>query len=1437
MKNFIFVLFLVLSLGIFAQWEKQGVASGVINDITAFDHSVGENFIHIGAETGIFYHSEMYSENWYDESLGLKDSSLKKICGLWDQIASDVHAVLSEDGVYAKGTGNFVWADEKGLQTGTGQPIGYKNTSGIALEKENTGRYNVYLSLSGYGIFKRPFCGNSWCSDGNPIFFDDVEGATYWEASGNPNIWHKDKCKYNSASFSWKAGADDYPNCYANYPPDNTSYLTMSQYVDLGPPGHGFKLRFWEYLNTEYYWDPVKIQVQQYGQSTWEDLAVYYGYSIGNRVFSLEKYSGQIKIRFVFTSDSFYEYEGWYIDDIEISKDAPWQGLNPQIPNPYVTDLYFYDDGGTKRLYATTVDFGGSYFGHIYSFDGYNWTALGDRGVNYLSIDGPKYGTSGKIISGTQGNGIYEFNGSNFVPFCSASPPPGDFISVSVDPINPNNGPFSALTPNYFYKLDPTCSQPYQQYSYNFKGRAKSTQAFCNGAWEKVFYVGTNGFGLMSLDCKNPNSKPKPIGNEKPSETSFQIRSKGVSSMAISYKTSDDRTVIFASSKTDGMYKAISKPTDNSFDYFLRYFYNPLSEGTSKGLCVAIVPDYNEDGLVSDPGSLTIYLGTSEEGIFKSNDGGASWEKTSFPDGYNVVDIVLSPQFFSDLTIFALTSDAKVFISTNGGNTWNEDVDLGQGQTYPRGFDLEISPFLDYGMIVFAATNQGLWRRTAASGWQNVFGIFSLSVSLSPLFGNSSANPPVEGSTVLVGTYGSGIYYSNNYGNFGTFNPAFSPSSPLSSSIVPVLRLHNRYDVGSISGQNLYTVFLASFVEENPNEGIYEMYVGDNGQWVYNPISGGFLVDDFRISDIQFHPYFNRQTGVGKKFIYASHKSKKIFRAEYGLWNWISMNGFYHTPQYIYSISEKPDDPNIVLAGTKGFGPMISFDGGFSYFPWGSILKDNKVMHDVHSVSFTHSIGTFSRGIASAGNCSFVDSPTCSEYYGIYYSDYTNPNFLPNWQRSSLCLPPSNCSTPPLNYSSDNFNGHLVKEIRYTNLTTDIEGADFTAGPIMSDPNLGGQYGIYWQIDLGGPDTPASLSDSTYPASYSFGPGRDTKSSFIWGAQGKTVSSLRVSSTPGAYKWSKTTSLWSQKNGNGSYSLPDADFRSIYSISENEVLIGAGDGNGIYKTEDGGYRWLNSNNGLEYTSKKVTAISGNSSYIFASLQETSIGSGDGGIYLSDCQSKGYAWVYYSNGMSCSSSYELSLGSTIYTGSTCDGIYGLTTVEYLWYPKAYFTFKRENPWNEREVKFYDRSAGLCTQDCSTCPNATWSWICEDGFSSSSQNPSNTFSTSGSHLCSLTVQNTYYGYYDTYNNSIYIPEVLPLYIEKYGSYLRLYWQRLPNDETEGYKYKIYRDTSPQGTGLLLLQTITPPDPTYCNSTNCWYVDTSSSGSVYYYRIFTE
>jgi photosystem II stability/assembly factor-like uncharacterized protein len=65
----------------------------------------------------------------------------------------------------------------------------------------------------------------------------------------------------------------------------------------------------------------------------------------------------------------------------------------------------------------------------------------------------------------------------------------------------------------------------------------------------------------------------------------------------------------------------------------------------------------------------TLYVGTSDEGIFKSEDGGGSWEKLSGIEHPRVTAVAVSP---ADGAIYAGTEPSALFASRDRGGSWRE---------------------------------------------------------------------------------------------------------------------------------------------------------------------------------------------------------------------------------------------------------------------------------------------------------------------------------------------------------------------------------------------------------------------------------------------------------------------------------------------------------------------------------------------------------------------------------------------------------------------------------------------------------------------------------------------------------------------------------------------------------------------------------------------
>jgi photosystem II stability/assembly factor-like uncharacterized protein len=75
--------------------------------------------------------------------------------------------------------------------------------------------------------------------------------------------------------------------------------------------------------------------------------------------------------------------------------------------------------------------------------------------------------------------------------------------------------------------------------------------------------------------------------------------------------------------------------------------------------CLAVDPE--------DPD--TLYVGTSDEGIFKSSDGGKSWEGLSGVEHPRVTAVAISPV---DGAVYAGTEPSSLFVSRDGGASWRE---------------------------------------------------------------------------------------------------------------------------------------------------------------------------------------------------------------------------------------------------------------------------------------------------------------------------------------------------------------------------------------------------------------------------------------------------------------------------------------------------------------------------------------------------------------------------------------------------------------------------------------------------------------------------------------------------------------------------------------------------------------------------------------------
>lgn len=202
-------------------------------------------------------------------------------------------------------------------------------------------------------------------------FTDDVEsGEGEWThgpvTGGFVDEWHIDTYRSHTPGHSWKFGGEG-----STYYADSADGALVMRPICLGADA---QLRFWDWLASEQEtsmsaWDCCLVEMTTDGGVTWDVIEPVGGYShiknsnpanplpqgtpcwSGNHgwrqeTFNLSAYAGEtVQVRFRFASDGYVTYEGWYVDDIELTS-APtalvadgagsWTfRLSQNAPNPF----------------------------------------------------------------------------------------------------------------------------------------------------------------------------------------------------------------------------------------------------------------------------------------------------------------------------------------------------------------------------------------------------------------------------------------------------------------------------------------------------------------------------------------------------------------------------------------------------------------------------------------------------------------------------------------------------------------------------------------------------------------------------------------------------------------------------------------------------------------------------------------------------------------------------------------------------------------------------------------------------------------------------------------------------------------------------------------------------------------------------------------------
>ena len=200
-------------------------------------------------------------------------------------------------------------------------------------------------------------------------FSDDMEnGDNGWTHEGSDDPWHLSTHRSHSTEHAWYVGVED------EWHYDDDSYGRLISPAFFVPNDAVLSFWHWGELEADDYdaSDAVLVQVSESG-GDWRLIEPQdgYSYTIGEGVesplspgtpcfsgsfdwrqehFDLAAWAGSnIRVSFLFASDYELNYEGWYLDDLQVNSSAPeWISYQPgagTVPADEEATIYFYFDG------------------------------------------------------------------------------------------------------------------------------------------------------------------------------------------------------------------------------------------------------------------------------------------------------------------------------------------------------------------------------------------------------------------------------------------------------------------------------------------------------------------------------------------------------------------------------------------------------------------------------------------------------------------------------------------------------------------------------------------------------------------------------------------------------------------------------------------------------------------------------------------------------------------------------------------------------------------------------------------------------------------------------------------------------------------------------------------------------------------------------------
>jgi len=550
--------------------------------------------------------------------------------------------------------------------------------------------------------------------------------------------------------------------------------------------------------------------------------------------------------------------------------------------------------------------------------------------------------------------------------------------------------------------------------------------------------------------------------------------------------------------------------------------WSPINNGlTSPGI----------NALAVDPQNSAIVVATGSDGSYISRDSGTFWTKLPISNGGNSKDIKFDPQNPDYIYVGTV---GGLYRSTDGGSTWNEIVGTKFGDTWsPNIMQVAVN-----GQTIYAIqqqennTGRALWRSTdGGTNWSEI-DIPGVTVSSNLL--RSLDIDPANPSIVIFGTeYGqrssaSGVYETQNGGKNWTqvittpdyyFNVVFNQGNPNYIYVANGNGVYETNDGGQTWQAPQGSVDIMT-VDADPTNPL--VLYGGGFSAMYKTVDGG-------------QTWTSINKGLDAQFITGlafSSNNSTLYAATWvgGMWtstdygvSWVQNS---LSQVYLSILLMDPANPSHMLAGNPGL-PWETTDGGQSWVQ--------------------RTFNTQSQALAFAANSDLYESL-------IGWSVYKSTDDGNTWVEKSNGLPTCPTTQCWINFiAGDPVDPNTI----YVSMRS-----------VRQDPIAGAVTTGYLYKTTDGGDNWSSIHNgitNDYLQSLTVDP---TNQSILY-----------LGTTNGVFKSIDGGQNWAVAATSGLPAYTSVNIIAVDPLNNEVIYIGT-EGQGVYRSRDGGATWSSFNYGL-----------------------------------------------------------------------------------------------------------------------------------------------------------------------------------------------------------------------------------------------------------------